>query len=144
MSRTVEYMRATPEQVFAVLEDPYTYEYWVVGCKRIRAVEERWPQPGAKFHHTIGIGPVATRDETRIVRIQAPHLLELDAHAWPAGEARVRLQVEQVDGGTRVEMVEQPTSGPAKWLHNPLLDAAAHARNTVSLKRLARLAEGRL
>lgn len=144
MSRTVGYMRATPEQVFAVLEDPYTYEYWVVGNKRIRSVEERWPQPGAKFHHTIGIGPVATRDETRVVRIEAPHLLELDAHGWPAGQARVTLLVQQGDRRTRVEIIEEPTAGPAKWLHNPVLDAAAHARNTVALRRLARVAEGRL
>src|SRR5687768_2557558 len=94
MATTVEFIRATPEQIFKVLEDPYTYEYWVVGCKRIRSVENEWPQPGAKFHHTIGIGPLVIHDVTRIVRIDSPRLLELDAHGWPAGEARVRLQLQ--------------------------------------------------
>ena len=144
MSRTVAFIKAPPDQVFTVLANPYSYEYWVVGCKRIRDVEAEWPQPGSAFFHTVGVGPVATRDETRIVRIEAPHLIELDAHAWPAGEARVTLRVQADAGGSRIEMVEEPTSGPARWLHNPVLDAAAHARNTVALRRLARVAEGRL
>jgi uncharacterized protein YndB with AHSA1/START domain len=144
MATTVEYINAAPEQVFAVLEDPYTYAYWVVGCKRIRAVENRWPEPGSKFHHTIGIGPVATRDDTCVVRIEPPRLLELEAHGWPAGAARVTLRLEGSARGTRIEMTEVPTQGPAKWLHSPVLEAATHARNTVALRRLARLAEGRL
>jgi uncharacterized protein YndB with AHSA1/START domain len=144
MSRTVAYMHASPEQVFAALQNPYTYAYWVVGCKRIRYVERDWPQPGAAFHHTIGVGPVATNDETRVVAIQAPRFLELEAHGWPAGQARIQFLVEPHHDSTRVEMIEEPTKGPAAWLHNPVLDAAAHARNTVTLRRLARVAEGRL
>lgn len=144
MSRTVAYIKAPPDQVFTVLANPYSYEYWVVGCKRIRDVEVEWPAPGSAFHHTIGVGPAAVNDETRIVRIDAPNLIELDAHGWPAGEARVTLLVHGDATSSRVEMIEEPTSGPAKWLHNRLLDAAAHARNTVALRRLARVAEGRL
>ena len=144
MATTVEYIRAAPEQVFAVLSDPYTYAYWVVGCKRIRGVEDAWPEPGSTFHHTIGIGPLATRDDTRVARSDAPRLLELEAHGWPAGAARVTLRLEGGHRGTRVEMTEVPTQGPAKWLHSPVLEAATHARNAVALRRLARLAEGRL
>jgi uncharacterized protein YndB with AHSA1/START domain len=144
MATTVEYINAAPEQVFAVLSDPYTYAYWVVGCKRIRAVEDRWPEPGSKFHHTIGIGLLATRDDTQVVRIEAPRLLELEAHGWPAGSARVVLRLEGGDRGTRVEMTEYPTQGPARWLASPVLEAAIHTRNTVALRRLARIAEGRL
>ena len=47
MARTSIHVSAPPEAVFAVLSDPYTYEHWVVGCKRIRGVEGDWPQPGA-------------------------------------------------------------------------------------------------
>ena len=144
MSRTVAVINATPERIFDVLEDPYTYAYWVVGCKRIRYVEKTWPQPGSGFHHTVGVGPFATRDETRVVRRERPHLLELDARAWPAGAARVVLRVSPTAAGSTVEMIETPVRGPAKVLHNPLLDAAAHARNSVALVRLARVAEGRL
>ena len=141
MSRTVTYINAAPAKVFDVLEDARSYAYWVVGAKRIRSVEPDWPAAGSAFHHTVGVGPLATRDETRVVRNDRPHRLELEAHAWPAGQARVVMTVTQAGQGSRVEMVEEPTEGLAKRLHNPLLDAAAHARNTVALRRLRRLAE---
>ena len=144
MSRTVAYLQATPDRVFAVLEDAQSYSYWVVGCKKIRDVERDWPHVGSGFHHTVGVGPLAIRDETRVLRIEPPRLLELQARAWPAGEARVTLHLQSAGAGTRVEMIEVPIAGPAKRMHNPVLDAAAHARNTVALRRLARLAEGRL
>ncbi len=144
MSRTVAYINATPERVFDALEDPQTYAYWVVGCKRIRSVESAWPQPGAAFHHTVGVGPLATDDQTRVVAIDRPRFLELEAHAWPAGQARIRFRLTPQGDGTRIQMSEVPTRGPAKWLHSPVLDAASHARNTVALRRLARVAEGRL
>ncbi|HVM18983.1 MAG TPA: SRPBCC family protein [Egibacteraceae bacterium] len=144
MSRTVAYVNAPVERVFEVLLDPTTYAYWVVGAKQIRAVEDAWPQPGSGFHHTVGVGPFATRDETRVVRIDEPSLLELEARAWPAGQARVRMELSGEGDRTRVVMKEEPSAGPAKRLHNPLLDALTHVRNTVALKRLARVAEGRL
>lgn len=144
MSRTVEYVKATPEQIFTVLENPYSYAFWVVGAKQIRWVEDEWPQPGSGFHHTVGAGPLTINDETRVVRIDRPRLLELEARAWPAGQARVTLTIEGTSSTSRVEMVEVPSAGPARWMHNPLLDAATHARNTVALRRLKRIAEGRL
>lgn len=139
MSRTVAYLAAPAEQIFAVLTDAATYAYWVVGSKEVRAVEPDWPAPGSGFHHTVGVGLLATRDETRVLRIAPPGLLELQARAWPSGEARVTLTLDPAGQGTRVTMVEEPVSGPARWLHNPVLDAAAHARNTVALRRLARV-----
>lgn len=144
MSRTVDYVKATPERVFQVLTDPFTYDYWVVGCKTIRHVDQAWPQPGAAFHHSVGIGPVTSNDRTCVVEVRPPALLRLEAHGWPAGRARVTLRLEGHDDRTRVTLEEEPLSGPARWLHNPLLDAAAHTRNAVALRRLARVAEHRL
>lgn len=144
MSRTVAVINASPDRIFDVLDDPFTYTYWVVGCKRIRYVERTWPEPGSGFHHSVGVGPLATNDETRVVRRERPHLLELDARAWPAGAARVQLRITPAGNSSTVEITETPVRGPAKTLHNPLLDAAAHARNNVALVRLARVAEGRL
>ena len=143
MSTTVAYIKAPPDRIFDVLEDARTYAYWVVGCKEIRAVDPDWPAEGSVFHHTVGVGPVFTKDKTKVLCIESPRRLELQARAWPVGQARVALTVTESGAGSRVEMVEEPTAGPAKWLHNPLLDAATHARNTVALRRLARLAEER-
>lgn len=140
MSRTVAYIPVPAEQIFAVLTDALAYGDWVVGAKEIRAVEPEWPTPGSGFHHSIGIGPFVVRDETRVRDVDPPHRLELKARAWPSGEAHVTMLLDEAGAGTRVTMVEEPVSGPARWLHNPLLDAATHARNTIALRRLARLA----
>lgn len=140
MSRTVSYIAAPRERIFAVLTDAWTYADWVVGSKDVRTVEPGWPAPGSGFHHTVGVGPFATRDETRVRALDPPRRLSLRARGWPAGEAHVTLLLDDAGAGTRVTMLEEPVSGPAQWLHNPVLDAAAHARNTIALRRLARLA----
>ena len=143
MSRTVAYIPASPAQVFAVLTDAHTYGDWVVGTKEIRSVDADWPAPGSGFHHTVGVGPLATRDETRVRALDPPRRLSLRARAWPGGEAHVTLLLEEAGTGTRVTMLEEPVSGPGRWLHSPVMDATIHARNTVALRRLARLALAR-
>lgn len=143
MSRNTITVRTEPDVVFDVITDARTYAYWVVGAKRIRSVEPAWPAPGSAFHHTVGIGPLTVRDETRVVEIERPRLLVLEARAWPAGTARVTLTLEPVPQGTSLTIEEVPIRGPAAAVHNPLLDAAAHARNAVSVRRIERLATSR-
>ena len=64
-SLTVERdIAATRQQVWNVIADGWTYSQWVVGNTRMRAVDRRWPSPGALIHHTIGIWPVVLDDET--------------------------------------------------------------------------------
>ena len=54
---------ATPEQVWAVIVDGWTYSQWVVGNGRMRAVDADWPAPGGNVHHTIGVWPLIINDE---------------------------------------------------------------------------------
>ena len=66
-SLTVERdIAATRQQVWNVIADGWTYSQWVVGNTRMRAVDPRWPAPGAGIHHTIGIWPVVLDDETEV------------------------------------------------------------------------------
>ncbi|HWH32142.1 MAG TPA: SRPBCC domain-containing protein [Egibacteraceae bacterium] len=143
MARTETVIAAPVEQVWAALMDPWLYTQWVVGNKRVRGVDGDWPRPGSRFHHTVGLGPLATRDFTRLVTAQEHRRVELDAHAWPVGTARVVLELEPVDGGTRVVMHEEPTRGPAKWMETRLLHGFTHGRNVESLRRLRRMVEHR-
>jgi uncharacterized protein YndB with AHSA1/START domain len=143
MSRNEVVIQATPEQVWQVLLNPWLYTQWVVGNKRIRAVDPDWPAVGSRFHHTVGVGPLMTRDETRIVTLRPQEHLELDAHAWPVGTAKVSLTLEPAEGGTRVVLVEEPTRGPARWMETPLLHGLTHGRNVESLRRLKRVVEQR-
>ena len=141
MATTTAHVAASPERVFAVLSDPRSYEYWVVGSKEIRHWDPDFPATGTKFHHTFLIGPLPIRDTTSVLEVDPPRRLLLRARARPTGIAHVTLELEPQDGGTRVSITEVPVEGLAARLHNPLQDKLIRSRNVESLRRLKRLAE---
>lgn len=126
----------TPEQVFDVLRDGKSYEHWVVGTRAIRAVDPGWPAEGARLHYTVGYGPLRKDDVTSSRAYEPDVQLELEAHAWPAGTARIVMRAEPAPGGVHVSIDEAPHRGPAKLLHNPATDLAIKVRNVETLRRL--------
>jgi uncharacterized protein YndB with AHSA1/START domain len=134
-------MQVPPEAVWAVLEDPESYGYWVVGSKVIRDAEPEWPAPGSKFHHTIGLGPVKIADHTVAIDSEPPRLLRLRAKGRPAGTATVTLELIPEDGGTLVRMTENPDGVFALLSLNPLAHVITVGRNSESLMRLEELAQ---
>ena len=142
MAVTQKLIEAPPRAVFDVLRDGYAYARWVVGTKRIRAVDPGWPEPGTKLHYTsAGLAWWRKHDVTTSRSVDEPRCLELEAHAWPAGSARILLRLADVGGSTHFTIDEHPLRGPAAWIHNPLVDLFIHLRNVESLRRLRRLAE---
>lgn len=141
---TVERLMAAPlDAVASVLADPRTYDGVVVGSKRIRWFDARWPEPGTRFHHSIGFAVLHLRDDTTVVTDDLPERLHLAAGLGPLGTADVIFTLAAADGGTRVEMTEHPTEGPLKVVWSPPLDAVMAARNRVALRRLEDLAAAR-
>ena len=138
MSRNTMRMEATPDEVFAVLADARSYEHWVVGCDDIRAVEGDWPAVGSRFFHTVGVGPVKVKDNTKVIAVDPGRRLILEARARPAGVAKVDFILTPVDGGraTEVTISERPLRGPAKTFDNPLLHQLIYLRNAETLRRL--------
>jgi uncharacterized protein YndB with AHSA1/START domain len=142
VTETERVIDATPEQVFAVLADGWSYASWVVGAAHMRDVDASWPAVGSRLHHRVGPWPFNINDRTVVRAVTPGRLLELDARAWPVGSATVRIRLEPVDGGgrTRVRLTE--------WLSSPLgskLPATVQAallvpRNKESLARLEDLA----
>ena len=143
MAETEQTIDASPDDVFAVLLDAWGYEHWVVGCKDIRAVDDAWPEPGSRFHHTVGMGPLDVSDTTMVVEVERPRRLVLEARARPAGVAKVVFTVEPHEGGSRVHIWEKPIRGVARTIHNPVLDAAVDGRNAETLRRLKKRVEER-
>ena len=150
MAENEIYLDAPPEAVFDVLRDPRRYPDWVVGAKRIRGFDSDWPEPGSEFRHTVGVGPAELKDKTEVVAADEQATdpgtpgdgeLVLRARAMPLGVAMVRIAVSEDGKGSRVVMHERPTEGLGARLDNPVLDAAVHVRNAVSLRRLRRLVE---
>jgi hypothetical protein len=144
MARNEITVGVAPDEMFAVLLDPYAYPKWVVGTRRIREVDRDWPHRGARFHHSVGLGPVGTRDSTTILASRAPFQLDLEVRFRPLGVAGVSLRISDADAGRcRIVLAEEPIAGPAEGLRGRAWDAVVRARNALSLWRLRRLAESR-
>jgi uncharacterized protein YndB with AHSA1/START domain len=133
-------MSVPPQAVWDALADPSGYGYWVVGSKEIRDAEPGFPAPGTKFHHTIGFGPLTLRDHTEVIEAVEPKYLHLRAKGRPIGTAKVILRLTPVDGGTSVEIEEDPDGPYSALRFNPLLQVATKVRNAESLMRLEELA----
>ncbi|HUQ62214.1 MAG TPA: SRPBCC family protein [Acidimicrobiales bacterium] len=143
MSHNSITIQAPPETVWGILADPPSYEIWVVGNKSIRGYDKEWPAPGSEFHHTVGVGLLATKDKTVSIETEPPHHLVMLVRALPFVRAIVTLTLEPDGAGTRVTMEEHPKGNPWEALWNPALDALTKLRNMESLRRLKRLAEVR-
>jgi len=135
-------MSCTPDDVFAVLADGWSYGMWVVGAARIRDVDADWPAVGSQIHHSVGAWPLLLSDTSEVEEVDAPRRLQLKVHAWPTGAGRVVLTCTPVgDGDTEVVMEEQAVSGPATLVPDAAQDLLLHHRNLEALRRLAYLAE---
>jgi hypothetical protein len=134
---------ATPEQVWAVMADGWTYSQWVVGNGRMRAVDADWPAPGSKIHHTIGIWPLSINDETEVEACIPGKELVLRAKVRPFGGARITLRLSASPTGCRIEMSEVPVGAPLTLLPRRLALAAVWPRNRECTWRLAAHAERR-
>jgi uncharacterized protein YndB with AHSA1/START domain len=142
-ARATQPFASPSDDVFGVLADGERYADWVVGAKRVRAVDDTWPQPGARFHHEVGVGPLTLKDSSKLLEIDPPRRVVLEVRAWPAGKARVTITVsERPGGGSEVRLEEVPTEGLAKNLDSWGLRRLTMIRNVESLRRLRRLVDG--
>lgn len=145
VSRTV---KAPPEFVWSVLADGWMYATWVVGASRIREVDPRWPATGSRIHHSVGLWPALLDDNTEVLKSDAAgpvRELLLQARAWPAGEAQVRLLVSSSERANHstVSIVEDVTTGPGRLIPRAARQLLIVPRNSETLQRLALIAEGR-
>ncbi|MCG8916543.1 SRPBCC family protein [Actinokineospora sp. PR83] len=140
MAEVTRDVDAPVSQVWDVIADGWSYAGWVVGASHIRKVDAGWPALGTRIHHSVGAWPVTIDDTTEVVRVDQGRMIELTARAWPTGEALVRLELEpQGPARTRMRMVEQARSGPARLLPKPVQDALLKPRNVEALSRLSDL-----
>ena len=137
ITRTVA---TTPDRVFAVLADGWTYSGWVVGCSHIRDVDAGYPAPGTRIHHSVGVWPATVEDTTEAVEMVPDKRLVLDARVWPVGKARVSFTLEARGAETAVTMEEEATDGPGRLLQNKATDVLLDKRNDESLARLFAMA----
>lgn len=134
---------ATPDEVFAVLADGWSYATWVVGASRVRDVEPGWPDRGSRIHHSFGLWPVVIDDVSTVLEVERGRHLRLQAKGRPVGEATVDLTLHPQGDGCRVDIREDATAGPGRLVPLPLRQLTVVARNVEALRRLCLVAEGR-
>jgi uncharacterized protein YndB with AHSA1/START domain len=114
------WLNCSPEQVFAVLHDGWTYPVWVVGASRMRDVDQDWPAPGTRLHHSFGAWPLLLDDTTEVLEIEPGQRLVLEARGWPVGKAPVDISVKADGDGSLVSIDEDVTDGPAELVPEPV------------------------
>ena len=142
MATVERIIEVSPERVFAVLADGWTYSDWVVGTVHIRDVDPAWPEVGSRLHHKAGPWPLSLHDKSAVLAVEPGRRLRLRAGLWPLGSAVVDILLEPTgDGATTVTMHEDFERGPLLAVRNKLNDLVLHRRNVESLSRLADIAE---
>jgi hypothetical protein len=131
------------DAVATVLADPRAYDGIVVGSRRIRWFDPSWPSRGARFHHTLGFGPLVLRDHSEVVEDDLPRRLRLLVHLRPFGSAEVEFRLVPGGGGTHVAMTEVPTAGALALTWSRAAAAITRWRNAKVLHRLGDVAAGR-
>jgi uncharacterized protein YndB with AHSA1/START domain len=143
MARNEAFLEASPEDVWAVLSDPFAYPGWVVGSKETVDADPGWPRPGAAFRVKVGVGPLSWVDRTVCEALEPGRRIELHAGGGGIAGAKVEITLDPNGSGTRVTMVETPAGASAPLRAIPPLHWLIRARNVESLRRLKRLVAAR-
>ncbi|MCF3138692.1 SRPBCC family protein [Paenarthrobacter sp. AR 02] len=143
MSTVTEVLDSSADRIWDVMADGWLYSGWVVGASRIRAVDDQWPQVGARLHHSVGSWPFLIDDNTSVTGMEPARELKLLARGWPMGEAEVLITLEPTGSGQcRVSISEDAVRGPGKIVPKALRDPVIGVRNRETLKRLGLMAVG--
>jgi hypothetical protein len=128
---------APTADVFAVLLDPSSYPYWLIGAKSVRGIDASWPEPGSRFHHRVGIGAFTISDCTEVLAVEPGSLLRLRVRARPLIAGVVTFRVIGDRQHCVVVMEEEPARRVIGNLVRPVMDPVTHVRNHRSLRRLS-------
>jgi hypothetical protein len=143
MAHTETIIHARRETVFAVLNDARAYQRFVVGTKRVRSFDPRWPEPGTALHHTVGVGPLGLRDKTEATDIHPPDRVVVRPHIRPFVVTESTFQLEGRGDDTLLRLDEYAVGGPLRPVWPGPLDGLMALRNRLVVRRIARLAEER-
>lgn len=140
MAPVRKWVPAQVDDVWAVLADPRSYAFWVVGSHDITGVEGDWPDPGATFRHVQGHGPFKWSDTTTVVEAEPPRRLLLEVRIRPFLVGPVELILEPDGEGTCITIDERAEGGFAGMLPHALTSPLIALRNAEGLRRLAAMA----
>src|SRR4051812_33672200 len=126
MARNDIVIDAPPSAVYETLLDPRCYPEWVAGAKQLRGADRSWPKPGSRFHHKVGVGPIALADNTKLLATKTDRRVVLEVRIRPLAVGKVELDLKPRHRGrkTKVVMTERVTGGPLAWFGRPFVHYA--------------------
>ena len=92
----------------------------VVGSRRVRRFDPRWPARHTRAHHSVGIGTVVLRDRTKVLGVDPPRRLLLDARLGRRGGLRIAFGLRGNGTGTTLEVVAWPVRGLLARAHGKM------------------------
>ncbi len=136
MQTTSRVLETDIDTVWSVLGDGWLFPLFVVGASRMREVDDAWPAPGSRLHHSVGSWPALLDDDTEVLDADPPSRLRLRARAWPSGEAEVEFTLEAQGSSTLVQLSEDAVAGPGTssrpWSGTRCCSGATPRRSAVS------------
>jgi hypothetical protein len=133
-----------PERAFEVLEDPRAYRALVVGARRIRRFDPRWPETGTRLHHSVGVAPLIVRDTTEVQECIPGRRLVLEARLQMLGRFVVEFEFRPDPEGCRLTVAERTVQGVAALpLVRTVMNLAIHLRNRELCRRYRRIVQRR-
>ena len=138
MARNRISVSATPDEVFAVLSDPYKYPEWVLGTTEVVAADGSWPKTGSSFDYRAGPPPLVWSGTTEVVDVDPPRRLVLQT-TLPIGGVHIDIEIHPAEEGSTIFITEHAT---VPSLRHPL-EPGFHLRNTFTLPSLKAHVEGR-
>lgn len=143
MAPVRKWVPAAPHDVWAVLADPRSYAFWVVGSHDVPTFDGRWPEPGSCFRHVQGHGPFKISDTTTVVEAEAPVRLLLTVRIRPFLSGPVELTLTPDGQGTMITIDERATGWIGGAMPSFVTSPLIAIRNAEALRRLAAMAWAR-
>lgn len=134
---------ASPEEVFAVLADAWSYADWVVGTKAVLAVDPGFPCVGTRFRPRVRAGRTDVDGETKVLAADGIRSLHLRASMEDLGDADIAFELEATATGTLLTMHENPVGDKPASVVGRWSDGLLRVRNSETLWRLKSLTEAR-
>ena len=144
MARNEVFIDAPVHAVFDVLADADAYREWVPGTRDTSAEPGAFPAEGESFAYSAGPPLLGIGDRTTVVAALPPVMLELRIRATPLISGRATFYLQPQGTGTRLTLIEEPTSRALRVLIGPAGHALIRLRNVEALRRLRTLVGERL
>jgi hypothetical protein len=125
MATRTTVVEVSAPQAFEVMEDPRSLSALLLGARKVRRFDPRWPEAGSALHHRTGLASGFRGDRTVVTECVPGERLALQAGTPPMGRFLLTFQFAPCPAGCLLTVEEKALRGPgalpgidrvAEWL----------------------------